>query len=460
MPDRHPPGPKGAPVLGNLPAISRGMVEFMMEVATYGDIASFTIGPTRNYLLSHPDYIHDVLVVRRDKFAKDPHDRRTLGRWMGKGLLTSDGDLHRRQRRLVQPAFQHKRMSGYGEIAVDSTLRLIESWRAGDVRDMHHEMMKLTLNVVSRSMFGSSVSDEEAYKVQRAVAGLQDIAIQISKFGMLVSPWLLLPLHQLLKRGTRVLDQAVMRIIAERRITKDDRGDLLSMFLMAQDEVDGLGMTDEQVRDECVTMFVAGQETTANGLTWAWYLLSQYPEVAAKLGAELDEVLGDRLPTAEDLPHLRYTEMVFKEALRFCPPAWTLNKRTPIEDVELGGYRLRKGSGIFIMPYVMHHHERYFPDPFRFDPERFSPENEAKIGRYTFMPFGGGERICIGAGFAMMEARLILATLAQRYRFTLEPTQKVALKPLITLAPKYGLRMQVHDRVRSVAAPYADVALS
>ncbi|MEO3777221.1 cytochrome P450 [Micromonospora sp. B11E3] len=446
MPDRHPPGPKGVPLLGNLPGLGRGMVEFMMETATHGDVASFTIGPTRNYLLSHPDHIHDVLVLRRDKFTKDPHDLRTLGRWMGKGLLTSDGEHHRRQRRLVQPAFRHRRMAGYGEIAVDATQRLIEGWRPGDVRDMHHEMMKLTLNVVSRSMFGSGVPDEEAYKVQRAVAGLQDIAIQISKFGMLVSPWLLLPLHQLLKRGTRVLDEAVMRIIAERRASGEDHGDLLSMFLLAQDEVDGGGMTDQQVRDEAVTIFVAGQETTANGLTWAWYLLSQHPEVAEKLGAELDEVLGGRPPTAEDLPRLRYTGMVFKEALRFCPPAWTLNKRTPVEDVELGGYRLRRGSGIFIMPYVMHHHERYFPDPFRFDPERFAPEREADIPRYAFMPFGGGERICVGAGFAEMEAKLILATLAQRFRFTLAPGQRVALKPLVTLAPKYGLRLRVADR--------------
>lgn len=452
MPDRHPPGPKGVPVLGNLPAVSRGMVEFMMEVATYGDIASFTIGPTRNYLLSHPDHIYDVLVARREKFAKDPHDLRTLGRWMGKGLLTSEGGTHRRQRRLVQPAFRHRRMDGYGEIAVDSALRLTGDWRAGDVRDMHHEMMKLTLNVVSRSMFGSGVPHEEALKVQRAVAGLQDIAIQISKFGMLVSPRLLLPMHLLLRRGTRVLDEAVMRIIAERRATKEDRGDLLSTFLTAQDEVDGGGMTDQEVRDECVTIFVAGQETTANGLAWAWYLLSQHPEVAAKLGAELDEVLGDRPPAAADLPRLRYTEMVFKESLRFCPPAWTLNKRTPVEDVELGGYRLRKGSGVFIMPYVMHHLERYFPDPFQFDPQRFAPENEAGIERYTFLPFGGGERICIGAGFAMMEAKLILATLAQRFRFALEPDQRVALKPLVTLAPRYGLRMRLHDRVRSAVA--------
>ncbi|MFE0593066.1 cytochrome P450 [Micromonospora echinospora] len=447
MADRHPPGPKGVPVLGNLPGLGRGMVEFMTETATHGDIASFTIGPTRNYLLSSPEHIHDVLVLRRDKFTKDPHDLRTLGRWMGRGLLTSDGAHHRRQRKLVQPAFRHRRMTGYGEIAVDSSLRQIEGWRSGEVHDMHHEMMKLTLNVVSRSMFGSGVSDEEALKVQRAVAGLQDVAINISKFGMLVSPWLLLPLHQLLKRGTRVLDRAVMRIIAERRASgAEDQGDLLSMFLTAQDEDDGSGMTDQQVRDETVTIFVAGQETTANGLTWAWYLLSQHPEVAEKLGAELDEVLGDRPPTAEDLPRLRYTGMVFKEALRFCPPAWTLNKRTPVEDVELGGYRIRRGSGIFIMPYVMHHLERYFPDPERFDPERFAPEREAQIPRYAFMPFGGGERMCVGAGFAEMEAKLILATLAQRFRFTLEPDQKVALKPLVTLAPKHGMRMRVTAR--------------
>jgi cytochrome P450 len=447
MADR-PPGPPGVPVLGNLPAMTRkGMVEFMLEVASYGELASFSIGPTRNYLVSSPELIHDVLVLRRSEFTKDPHDLRTLGRWMGKGLLTSDGPLHRRQRRLVQPAFLRRRMDGYGEIAVESSLRLIEDWRPGDVRNMHHEMMKLTLNVVSRSMFGSGVSDAEALEVQRAVAGLQYLAIQISKFGMLVSPRLLLPLHLFLRRGARVLDRAVTRIIAERRETREDRGDLLSMFLLAQDEADGQGMTDEQVRDECVTMFVAGQETTANALTWAWHLLSENPAAAAELGSELDDVLGDRPPTAADLPRLRYTEMVFKEALRCTPPAWTLNKRTPARDLELGGYPLAAGSGVFIMPYVMHHSERHFPDSSRFDPERFAPEGP-QPDRYTFMPFGGGERICVGAGFAMMEAKLILATLAQRFRFVLEPGQRVALKPLVTLAPKYGLRMRLEARER------------
>ena len=451
MTDR-PPGPRGVPVLGNLPAMTRrGMVEFMLEVASFGELASFSIGPTHNYLVSSPELIHDVLVSRRSEFTKDPHDLRTLGRWMGQGLLTSDGPHHRRQRRLVQPAFMRKRMDGYGEIAVESALRLIEDWRPGDVRNMHHEMMKLTLNVVSRSMFGSGVSDAEALQVQKAVAGLQYLAIQISKFGMLVSPQLLLPLHQFLKRGTRVLDRAVTRMIAERRAGGEDRGDLLSMFLLAQDEVDGLGMTDEQVRDECVTLFVAGQETTANALTWAWHLLGENPAVAARLGAELDEVLGDRPPTAADLPRLRYTEMVFKEALRFTPPAWTLNKRTPVRDLDLGGYRLAAGSGLFIMPYVMHHSERYFPDSFRFDPERFAPEGPGP-DRHTFMPFGGGERICVGAGFAMMEAKLILATLAQRFRFTLAPDQRVALKPLVTLAPKYGLRMRLDGRTAAAGS--------
>lgn len=446
MADQHPPGPTGAPVLGSLPAISRGMLEFMMDVATYGDVASFTIGPTRNYLINHPKHIHDVLVARRDKFVKDPHDRRLLGRWMGHGLLTSEGQPHRRQRRLVQPAFRHRRMDGYGEIAVAAAERLIADWHAGDVRDMHREMMKLTLNVVSRSMFGRGVSDQDALRVQRAVAGMQSVAIQLNKLGMLMSPRLLQPAHLLLRRGTRVLDNVVTRIIAERRQRPADRGDLLSMFLLAQDEEDGARMTDREVRDECVTVFVAGQETTANGLTWTWYLLSQHPDVAGRLVAELDEVLGDRPPTPEDLPKLRYTEMVFNEALRIWPPAWTLNKRTPVEDVEVGGYRLCKGGGVFVMPYVMHHQERFFPDPYRFDPERFAPERLAAIERYTFMPFGAGERICIGSGFAMMEAKLILATLAQRFRFSLAPGQKVRPNPLVTLAPKRGLRMRIHDR--------------
>lgn len=464
MPDRLPPGPKGVPILGSTIPVARDLLGFMLEVSTCGDVATFTIGRTRNYLITHPDHIHDVLVTRRDEFTKDPHDRRTFGRWMGRGLLTSVGETHRRQRRLLQPVFRHARMNGYGKIAVESTVRLTEGWRAGEVRDMHHEMMKLTLDVVTRSMFGSSVSDEEAHRIQRTVARMQDIAIQISKFGMVVSPCLLLPLHRLLKRGRDVIDAAVMPIIAERRASgqaaADDRGDLLSTLLMAQDEVDGMGMTDEQVRDESVTMFVAGHETVSDGLTWTWYLLSQHPEVAERLGAELDEVLGDRLPAVEDLPRLRYTEMVVRESMRLCPPAWTLNKRVPLRDVELGGYRIRRGSNVYVMPWVMHHHPRYFPNPFHFDPERFAPEHASRIPRYAFMPFGGGERRCIGEHFALMEARLILATLARRYRFTLDPAQRIGFKTLITLAPKYGLRVKVHDRARSLPDRQLNVTAS
>jgi cytochrome P450 len=436
----HPPGPRGVPVLGSLPQIGRGLIEFMQDTASYGDVASFTIGATRNYLLSHPDYIREVLVSQRHKFVKDPHDRRTLGRWMGQGLLTSEGVRHAEHRQIMQAAFQQKRLALYADIVVQTARQLVDSWTSGQTRDVHAEMMKLTLDVTARSLFGASVGAEQAMRIQRAVAHLQGIAISISKFGMLVPPWMLLPLHALFAKSTRVLDAAVMPIIRERQASGEDRGDLLSVLAGTA------GMTEREIRDECVTLFVAGQETTANGLAWVWYFLSRNPAVADRLYAEIERVLGGRPPTIADLPQLTYTTMVFREALRIRPPAWTLNKRTPIEDVDLGGYRIAKHSGIFIVPYVMHHHPRYFAEPERFDPDRFSPENQASIRPYTYLPFGAGDRTCIGSGFAMMEAPLIMATIAQRHTFQIDGSRPVRPLPLITLAPRGGLPARIADR--------------
>jgi cytochrome P450 len=403
-------------------------------------------------MVNNPDYIREVLVTKADSFPKAERDITILSKFLGNGLLTSEGDFHKKQRKLAQPVFHRQRIQSYAETMVAYTNQVVGNWRDGESRQICDEMMSLTMFIVAKTLFDADMDDMagEVETIGQAIEDLQAISNAEYRTFIILPEWVPTRNNRLRKKGRAVMYGIIDRLIAERRATAvngriADTGDLLSMLLLAQDE-DGRTMTDNQVRDELVTLFAAGHETTSNALAWSWYLLSQHPDVEARLHREVDEVLNGRLPTLQDLPQLPYTEMVLKESMRLYPPAWTLNTRQAVEDTAVGDYLIPKDRLIFVSPYVMHRRPEFFPDPERFDPERFTPGNEKELPRYAYVPFGAGPRVCIGNSFAMMEAHLILATIAQRFRLELDPAQEIELNPLITLSPKYGLKMRVIKR--------------
>jgi cytochrome P450 len=427
-------------------SFSRDPLGFLRGLARdYGDVARFGNGAQEFFLLSHPDYVRDVLVTHHADFMKGRGLQRAK-RLLGEGLLTSEPPLHRRQRRLAQPAFHRQRVAAYASLMVDYAERLQrERWREGRPLDVAQEMMHLTLSVVGQTLFGAE-TEAEAEEVGEAVTEtMRSFTRFMLPFAELLDR-LPLPSTRRFLRAKARLDAIIYRIIEERRASGEDRGDLLSMLLQAQDEEgDGGRMTDEQLRDEAMTIFLAGHETTANALTWAWLLLSQNPEAERRLHEELDAVLGGRAATAEDLPRLAYTEMVLAEAMRLYPPAWVLGRRA-LKDYEVAGYRVPAGSIVIMSQYVMHRDPRYFPDPERFVPERFAPEARAARPQFAYFPFGGGPRRCIGEGFAWMEGVLVLATLARRWRLRLAPGHPVETQPVVTLRPRHGMRMTPERR--------------
>lgn len=440
-----PPGPRPVPPLRNLLAFRNDPISFLSRMAReYGDVAGFKVGSQQTVLLNHPDYIRDVLVTRQRNFVKGRALERTK-RLLGEGLLTSEGELHRRQRRLVQPAFHRQRIAAYGQAMVEEAARLSAAWQPGRMIDMAHEQMRLTLLIVGRTLFGSDTSTD----AEAVYAAMHDL---MSLFNLVALPFteileqLPLPQTRRFQAARERLDSIIYRMIAERRAANVDRGDLLSMLLLAQDpEGDGSGMNDQQVRDEALTIFLAGHETTANALTWTFYLLSQYPAVAVRLEHEVDQVLGGRLPTVEDLPALAYVEMVVAEAMRLYPPAWVLGRRA-IAEHQVGDYHFPAGTVFVMSQWVMHHDARYYSDPYRFDPLRWRPELREARPKFAYFPFGGGARLCIGEQFAWMELILVLATLVQRWRAHHLPGHPVALQPSITLRPKYGMAMRLEAR--------------
>jgi cytochrome P450 len=441
----HPPGPKRKPFIGHLLAFRRDPLNFLVESArAHGDVVYFKFGPQPIFLINHPDYIRDVLVTHNRNFVKS-RGLEMAKKFLGEGLLTSEGEFHRRQRRLAQPAFHHKRINAYSEVMADYAARTRERWRAGDTLDVSQEMMRLTLAVVGKTLFDADV-ESEAKEIGEALTDIMQLFDRITT----PFPWLLeklpLPSNFRFAKAKHRLDATIYRIINEHRASGEDRGDLLSMLLLAQDEEgDGGSMTDSQLRDEAMTIFLAGHETTANALTWTWYLLSQHPEIETKLHAEIDSALGGNLPSAEDMAKLQYTEMVFAEAMRLYPPAWTVGRRA-LEDYRIDKYVAPSGSIILMSQYVMHHDARYYPDPFKFDPERWRPEARAARPKFSYFPFGGGPRVCIGEQFAWMEGVLLIATIAQHWKLRLAEGQIVEMKPMITLRPRYGMRMKLERR--------------
>ena len=441
----YPPGPRPRTPGAVLVPFRRDMLKYLARLQReYGDIASFCAGGQWIVLLSHPEAIKDVLVSNDRLFIKGRILQRSK-RLLGEGLLTSEGELHRRQRRLVQPAFHRSRISGYAEKMVEYAARARQRWQEGKTLDLHQEMMRLTLAIVARTLFDADV-DSQADEVG---AALNEV---MSLFGFLLLPFseylerFPLPPVRRMERARDRLDRVIYGMIEQRRASGQDRGDLLSMLIRATDfEGDGTGMSDKQLRDECLTLFLAGHETTANALTWTWYLLSQNPAAEKRFHEELDRALSGRLPTAEDYPRLPYTEMVLSESMRLYPPAWSI-ARMNTETYTIGPYVLPPKTLFIMAPYLMNRDERWFPEPERFLPERWTVEDKTARPKFVYFPFGGGPRQCIGEGFAWMEGVLLLATLGQQWRMRLDPGQRIGIQPQITLRPKYGMRMKLERR--------------
>jgi cytochrome P450 len=440
---RFPPGPSVGLKRWSLAPLNNGdpLNYFTGLTRQYGDIAGLRIFNFRLYLINHPDYIEDVLVNHPRKFIKG-RVLQANKRVFGKGLLTSEGDFWLRQRRLAQPAFHRARISGYASTMVEYTERLLHEWQDGEERDIHKEMMRLTMQIVGKTLFDGDV-ERDAQEVGKSLELLLELGANFRRT-LLVPHWLPTPTNIRQERAIRQIEKVLYRIISEKRASGRDAGDLLSMLLAAQDE-DGSGMTDQQLRDETITLFLAGHETTANTLSWTWWLLAQNPAVEAKLHAELNEVLAGRSPSLDDLPRLVYTNHVITESLRLYPPAWG-TARTAIEDYEIAGYRVPKGSGVSFTQWTVHRDPRWYDAPEEFRPERWEGDLLKRIPKFAYFPFGGGPRQCIGNSFALMEAALILATIAQKFRFRLVEGHPVIPLASITLRPRHGIRVLLESR--------------
>jgi cytochrome P450 len=438
------PGPEGNSLVGNLAQLGQDPLGFLTECANkYGDIVPLRLGLTPACLITNPDYIEQVL-KDRDSFIKGK-GLRALHSLLGQGLLTSEGESWFRQRRLAQPVFQQKRIAGYGKVMVEYSEVMVNSWEDAQTRDIHEDMMRLTLNIVMKTIFNQDVSEGEAQDIANAVNVAMDWFESKRKQGFLILEWFPRPENIRYKNAIQQLDKSVYSIINQRRSSGESPGDLLSMLMEARDEDDQSQMSDKQLRDELITLIIAGHETTSNTLSWTWMLLAQYPEVRTKLLEEIDTVLEGRTPTVADLPRLRYADLVIKESMRLYPAVPTFG-REAVKDCEIGGYTIPAGCAIMISQWVMHRNPKYFENPEVFQPERWENDLEKRLTKGVYIPFGDGPRICIGKGFALMEAVLLLVTIAQKYQMSLVPDFPIVPQPSITLRPEHGLKMVLSKR--------------
>jgi cytochrome P450 len=445
-----PPGPKSHPILGVMPEFNRDTLSFITRCRDYGDVVRTRFFYITCYFLYNPDDIEYVLSTNAKNFIKSMSVRSNFfHRLIGNGLLTSEGDFWRRQRRLAQPAFHRQRISSYGDVMVEYAERMTSSWQQGETRDVHRDMMRLTLEIVAKTLFNADVSGD----ADRVGTILSEIVKPFASQATL--KWILdnrlpTPAHRRFHRLAKQMDGIVYRIIDERRASGRDEGDLLSILLQAQDE-DGSQMTDQQLRDEVITLFLAGHETTALTLSWAWYLLALNPEAESRFHKELETVLLGRAPTFSDLPQLKYTEMIAKESMRLYPPAYGVG-REAIEECEIGGFHVPAKTQIFAFQWATQRDPRYFDEPEKFNPDRWTEEFADSLPKYAYFPFGGGPRACIGNTFAMMEIVLVLATIGQRFRLSLAPDHEVTLLPAMSLRPRTGIQVIVeHRRMPAVA---------
>ncbi len=465
-------GPAPTPLLGHLPAMWRDPIGLFTDgVRRQGDWAGFTFGPYKFMLINHPDHIRHVLLDNTGNYRKSP-SYQVLRLILGEGLITSEGELWRRQRKLAQPAFHHKALAGFVATMVRTTAELLNTWSAlpaGAALDAHDEMMRLTLRIIGGTLFGTRIAED----TDAIGAALNEVIHFIHHRSLSLWRWPLAvptPANRRFKRARATLDRLVYRIIAERRravaapaavtpiagpfpqkpagqgsegIGAAGGVDLLGLYMAARDEDGGPGMTDSQLRDEVMTLVLAGHETTTVVLSWTFDLLSRHPAAERRLRQEVRAVLGDRLPTLEDVERLTYTGWVISESMRLYPPAWILDRQA-VEDDTIGGRPVRRGTIVGICPYTLHRHPAFWDNPEGFDPERFSPPRSKNRPRYAYLPFGAGPRTCIGNAFALLEAKIILAMVVQRYRLELIPGHRSEPEPSVTLRPRRGVPVTLH----------------
>jgi cytochrome P450 len=445
---RVAPGPRGGLLFGSLGSFRRDPIAFFLaSQKEHGDVVRLRLGSVTAHLVCHPRGVRHVLQTHHLNYSKNTRGIDKLRGILGNGLLTSDGAFWRRQRLIAQPAFHRERIATFAGLMSRAAAEMLDGWQrhgsSGPALDIAQEMMAVTLRIVAEASFGAGV-EHATRKVGEALSVALHLTNRRVKRPFDLPSWLPTPGNLRFRRAMRTLDGVVADMVAGRR-RLDTRDDLLSMLMQARDAETGEGMSDRQLRDEVMTVFLAGHETTANALTWAFYLLSRHAEAEAHLHEEVDRVLRRRPPTLEDVGRLPYTTMVIQETMRLYPPAWLFG-RSPTENDQIDGYRVATGSLVFLSPYVTHRHPDFWPDPERFLPDRFEATRAASIDRFAYFPFGGGPRLCIGAPFAMLEMPLVLASVAQRYRLRLVPGYREELEPLVTLRPRHGMPMTLTAR--------------
>ena len=435
------PGPKGLSLFKALLEFARTPLEFCLKYAEeYGDIVSLGVGSTQTYLFNHPDLIDEVLSKQNQNCIKD-YSYRALQDVLGNGLLLSHGDPWKSHRRLMQSAFSRDRLASYAKKVVADTDLMLENWRSPEVRDIHQEMSLLTIKIIMQAMFGIDAT-KTAKDIAKALNVIMLQYFHQAETLYLLPTWLLTLSNWQAYQAKQQLDEIVYNIVEQRRQLPE--ADLLSVMLQAKDE-NGQQLSAKELRDEVITLLIAGHDTTANALTWTLMLLAQHPEVEAKLSAEIESVLNNRLPTIDDIAQLPYTEMVLKESMRLYPPAWILGREL-ICDCNISGYDFSRGTVIYFSQWAVHRSARFYNNPEQFNPDRWMDNLEQRLPRCAYFPFGAGARICIGKAFSMMETTLILARIVQKFRLALVSESAIELLPSFTLRPKHGVKMAIANR--------------
>lgn len=450
-PRQPPPGPPARRGFSHIRAFREDALTFLLGLAReHGDVVRFHLGPQPLIFVSSPEAVRHVMQDNARNYTKQTPGFDVVRELLRQGLLTSDGELWIRQRRLAQPAFHRQKLAGFGRLMMEAAVERAEAWApeigTGKPLDVSGEMMRLALRMAGDALFGTTDVLRAANEIRDAL----DVVLAYAH-NRITKPLTLprsvpTPFNLKVNRAVAALDGVVFSVIEQRRREPKPREDLLAMLMEATDADTGERMGDAQLRDEVMTLLLAGHETTANTLSWTWYMLSMHPMVRRTLQAELASVLGGRPPTVEDMPKLVYTRMVIDEVLRLYPPAWVFS-RSPLQDDEIGGFHIPKGGFVVISPWVTHHHPKFWENPTGFDPERFRPERAAAQPRFAYFPFGGGPRLCIGQGFALMELVMAIATLAQRMNLDLIPDRPVVPEFSITLRPRGGLWMTANPVV-------------